>query len=87
MLRAGKRKQPAWLKKEIEVPHVPLHEDVELHLIPDLPHQALEVRIWFQYKMVHSLILPLDPHLATFQLFLTTFCKLELSEKTGTERI
>lgn len=54
--------------QEIEVPHVPLHEDVELHLVPDLPNQALEVRIWFQYKMVHSLTLPMDPPLATFQL-------------------
>ena len=54
--------------QEIEVPHVPLHEDVELHLVPDLPQRALEVRIWFQQKMVHSLTLPLDPRLATFQL-------------------
>jgi len=45
--------------QEIEVPHVPVREDVELHLIPDLPRQALEVRIWFQYKMVHSLTIPL----------------------------
>jgi hypothetical protein len=56
---------------EIEAPHVPLHEDVELHLVPDLTQRALEVRIWFQQKMVHSLTLPLDPHLSTFQLFLT----------------
>jgi transposase len=54
--------------QEIDVPHAPLHEDVDLHLIPDLPHRSLEVRIWFQSKMVHSLTLPLDPHSATFQL-------------------
>jgi hypothetical protein len=44
---------------EIEVPHVPLREDVELHLIPDIAKQALEVRIWFDNKMVHSLSFPL----------------------------
>jgi hypothetical protein len=47
---------------EIEVPHVPVHEDVELHLIPDIARQALEVRIWFENKMVHSLSFPMaDP--------------------------
>jgi hypothetical protein len=44
---------------KIDVPDVPDHEDVELHMIPDLPRQALEVRIWFEQKMVHSLTLPL----------------------------
>jgi hypothetical protein len=44
---------------KIDVPDVPDHEDVELHIIPDLPRQALEVRIWFEQKMVHSLTLPL----------------------------
>ncbi|MFA5873582.1 MAG: hypothetical protein WC832_06425, partial [Anaerolineales bacterium] len=29
--------------QDIEVPHVPLREDVELHLVPDLPNNALEV--------------------------------------------
>jgi transposase len=53
---------------KIDVPDVPDREDVELHLVPDLPNRALEVRIWFQNKMVHSLTLPLDPHLSTFQL-------------------
>jgi hypothetical protein len=45
---------------KIDVPDVPDREDVELHLIPDLPRQALEVRIWFEQKMVHSLSLPLS---------------------------
>jgi transposase len=54
--------------QEIKVPHAPLHEDVELHLIPDLTNRALEVRIWSQYKMVHSLTLPLDPYKSTFEL-------------------
>jgi hypothetical protein len=47
---------------EIDVPHVPVREDVELHLIPDIARLALEVRIWFENKMVHSLSLPMaDP--------------------------
>jgi hypothetical protein len=47
---------------EIAVPHVPVREDVELHLIPDVPRQALEVRIWFEQKLVHSFSFPMaDP--------------------------
>jgi hypothetical protein len=47
---------------EIEVPNVPVREDVELHLIPDTTRQALEVRIWFENKMVHSFSFPMaDP--------------------------
>jgi len=42
----------------IEVPHVPLREYVEIHLSPDLPRQALEVRIWWQKKLVRSLHVP-----------------------------
>ena len=51
---------------DIEIPHVPLREDVELHLVPDPPNNALEVRIWFQYKMVHTLTLPLENHMSIF---------------------
>jgi len=45
---------------KIEVLGVPDHEDVELHLIPDVPHQALEVRIWFDQKKKQSLVIPLS---------------------------
>jgi transposase len=51
---------------DIKIPHAPLHEDVELHLVPDPPKNALEVRIWFQSKMYHSVTLPLENHLSTF---------------------
>jgi hypothetical protein len=44
---------------EIEVPKVPLREDVELHLIPDTAKQAMEIRIWWDKKMVHSVSYPL----------------------------
>jgi hypothetical protein len=45
--------------QEFEVPHVPIREDVELHLLPNPARQALEVRIWWNYKMVLSINLPL----------------------------
>jgi hypothetical protein len=45
--------------QEIEVPHVPLREDVELHMVPDLTRQILEVRFWWNHKLVHSVRLPL----------------------------
>ena len=31
---------------EITVPHVPLREVVEVHLVPDIEREALVVRIW-----------------------------------------
>jgi hypothetical protein len=37
-----------------------LREDVELHLIPDTqPKQRMEIRIWWDNKMVHSVRYPL----------------------------
>jgi hypothetical protein len=49
----------SFVSQEIEVPHVPLRESVDLHLIPDLEKRSLEVRIWWQKKMVRALHLPL----------------------------
>ncbi len=51
---------------EIKIPHAPLHQDVDLHLIPDETKNALEIRIWFQSKMYHSLTLSLENHLSGF---------------------
>lgn len=47
-------------RHSIEVPKVEVREDVELRLVPDLDKNALEVRIWFEGKMVHSVNLPLN---------------------------
>jgi len=44
---------------EIEVPNAPLREEVEIHLIPDLPSQAVEFRIWWNNHIVHSISYPL----------------------------
>jgi hypothetical protein len=43
----------------IEVPNVSLYEYVDIHLIPDTLKQIMEVRIWHDDKMIHSLHLPL----------------------------
>jgi hypothetical protein len=45
--------------QQIEIPNVPLHEVVELHMIPVPDRQILEVRIWWNQHMVHSVSLPL----------------------------
>lgn len=44
---------------EIVVPLVPLREEVELYLVPDLAREALEVRIWWRNQLVQSVVYPL----------------------------
>jgi len=44
----------------IEVPNVPLYEEVEVHLIPDVLKQIMHIRIWWNDKMVHSVTYPLQ---------------------------
>lgn len=44
---------------EIEVPNVPLREEVEVHLIPNVAKQVMDIRIWWSQKMAHSVSLPL----------------------------
>lgn len=44
----------------IEVPNVPLREDVDIHLVPDATKNLMEIRIWWNDRMVHSLALPLS---------------------------
>lgn len=44
----------------IEVPNVELHEQVEIHMVPNLSKQLMEIRIWSHDKMAHSVTLPLD---------------------------
>ena len=44
---------------EIPVPHVPLREEVEVHLVPDVERDALEVRIWCDNRMAQSVTYPL----------------------------
>jgi hypothetical protein len=44
----------------IEVPNVPLREDVDIHLVPDVTRNLMEIRIWWNDKMAHSVSLPLN---------------------------
>jgi len=44
---------------KIEVPNVPLREYVEIHLIPDITRNVMDIRIWWNNKMVHSVSYPL----------------------------
>jgi len=45
---------------DIPVPYVPLREEVEAHLIPDVERAALEVRIWCENRMVQLVTYPLQ---------------------------
>jgi hypothetical protein len=45
--------------EEIPVPKVPLREQVEVHLIPDLAKQLVEVRVWWSGQLVQTLNIPL----------------------------
>jgi hypothetical protein len=49
----------SFFNHEIEVPNVPLREEVEVHLIPDIQRDALEIRIWWENRMVHSVTYPI----------------------------
>lgn len=43
----------------IEVPNVPLREHVEIHLIPNTAKDVMDIRIWSNNRMVHSVSYPL----------------------------
>jgi len=44
--------------REIFVPKAPLREEVEVHLLPDAERGILEMRIWWNNQMVHSVVYP-----------------------------
>ena len=44
---------------DIAVPGVPLREEVDVHLVPDVTRGSLEVRIWWNNRLVQSLAYPL----------------------------
>jgi hypothetical protein len=46
--------------REIEVPRAPVHEELELHLIPNEVSQILDVRVWWKNQMLQSTTLPLE---------------------------
>ena len=44
---------------DVVVPNVPLREEVEVRLIPDTSREAMEIRIWWDKRMVQSVTYPL----------------------------
>jgi len=44
---------------EIEVPHAGLREHVDVHFVPDTLKNIMELRIWWEQKMVHAVAFPL----------------------------
>lgn len=44
---------------EVVVSNVPLREEVEVHMVPDVERGALEVRIWWENRMINSVTYPL----------------------------
>ena len=44
---------------EVSVPKVPVREEVEVHLVPDATKGILDVRIWWESRIVHSVVYPL----------------------------
>lgn len=43
----------------IEVPKVPVREEVEVHLVPDTVKEAMDIRIWWNNALVHTVTYPL----------------------------
>ena len=43
----------------IEVPNVPIREHVEIHLVPNTAKNVMDIRIWWNNRMVHSVTYPL----------------------------
>ena len=45
---------------EIRVANVPLRQEVDVHLVPDMEKNTMQVRVWWQGARAHSVDLPLD---------------------------
>jgi hypothetical protein len=45
---------------EIQIPTVPLYEDVDVHMVPNSDKGTMEIRIWWNRQPVHSVALPLQ---------------------------
>ena len=44
----------------IEVPNAPLYEEVDVHLIPNITQQLMDIRIWWNDQLAHAVALPLN---------------------------
>jgi hypothetical protein len=46
--------------QKIDVPHAPPRVEVEIHLVPNMPKQLIEARLWYAGKLVHILSFPMQ---------------------------
>jgi hypothetical protein len=58
--RVNRYRRISLFKHVIEVPNVPLQKLVDIHLVPDEVKYLMDIRIWWNKKMVHSVSLPLQ---------------------------
>ena len=47
-------------ERDIQVPNAPLREYVDIHMVPYLEKKIINILIWWNERMVHSLTLPLE---------------------------
>ena len=45
-------------QQEIPLKHVPPGEEVDLHLVPNLSRESVEIRVWWKGTMIQSAIYP-----------------------------
>ena len=57
--RVNAHRRIALCNQTVDVPNVLLYKDVNIHLIPDICKQIMELRIWWADKLVRSLTMPL----------------------------
>jgi hypothetical protein len=46
--------------QEVRIANVPLRQEVDVHLVPDFAKNTMQVRVWWQGTLAHSVDLPLD---------------------------
>jgi hypothetical protein len=47
-------------KTTIPMPKVPIGQEVEIHLVPNMDRRSLHLRFWWENRMIHSQVFPLD---------------------------
>ena len=45
---------------QIQVPNVPLNEEVDVHMVLDTKKHAMQIHLWWNQQMVHQLSLPMS---------------------------
>jgi len=45
---------------QIPLPKVPIGQEVDIHLVPDLKHSSLDLRLWSNNHFIDSITFPLS---------------------------